>query len=75
MSKATKYSFIVQYSDEDTGYIARVPEFRTCSGFGETADEAVRQAQTAIDLFVAEYEAQGQPLPEPILLNHFALSL
>lgn len=60
-----KYKFNISWSDEDEGYIAVCPEFPGLSAFGETAEDALTEAQVALRLFVASYEDSGIPLPEP----------
>jgi len=69
MKKAQKYSFRVQYSEEDGGYIALSPEFPGLSAFGETPEEAIRESETALDLFIEAYSEQKKPLPEPNVLK------
>lgn len=61
-----KYSVQLAWSDEDGGYIATVPEFDGLSAFGETPEEAVAEAQQAIEGFVEMCEDHGEPLPEPM---------
>ncbi len=34
------YHINIFYSDEDGGYIADIPDLKTCSAFGATAEEA-----------------------------------
>ena len=43
----TKYLIEVSWSDEDQGFIAIVPDPPSCSAFGETATEAVRELEDA----------------------------
>ncbi|MBS1788999.1 MAG: type II toxin-antitoxin system HicB family antitoxin [Acidobacteria bacterium] len=61
-----KYSFLLHWSDEDEGYIAKCPEFPGLSAFGETPDEAIAEAQVALELMIETYQEAGQPLPEPL---------
>ena len=60
-----RYSFRVTWSDEDDSYIATCPEFDGVSGFGDTQEDALSEAQTSLDLAIEEYEASGMQLPEP----------
>ncbi len=69
MKNAQKYSFQLQYSEEDGGYIALSPEFSGLSAFGVTPEEAIREAETALELFIEEYSKQKIQLPEPIVLR------
>lgn len=64
MTNPNKYSTSVYWSDEDEGYIAVVPEFPGLSAFGETKEEAIREAADATDGFIETYKEQGKKLPE-----------
>ena len=59
------YSFRLEWSDEDDGYIATCPEIPGLSAFGETPEEAIEEAQVALELFVEDYKESGESLPEP----------
>ena len=41
------YHINIFYSDADKGYIADIPDLESCSAFGKTPAEALRQAQLA----------------------------
>lgn len=61
-----KYSFVLCWSDEDEGYIAKCPEFPGLSAFGETPPEAIAEAQVALELMIEAYQDSGKTLPEPL---------
>lgn len=44
------YPIVVFWSDEDEAYIATVPDLRSCSAFGDTPEEALREVQVAQEL-------------------------
>jgi len=54
----------VHYSEEDGGYIALSPEFPGLSAFGETPEEAIREAETALELFIEVYLEENKALPK-----------
>ncbi|MBU1041954.1 MAG: toxin-antitoxin system HicB family antitoxin [Proteobacteria bacterium] len=60
-----KYSTIVEWSEGDECFIARVPEFPTLSAFGDTREEAISEAAAALQLFLETYAADRIELPEP----------
>ena len=60
-----RYSMNIFWSDEDESYIATCPEFPGLSAFGETPEEALAEAQIALQLFIDTYNEDGLPLPEP----------
>ena len=53
------------YSDDDEGYIADTPDLKSCSAFGETPEEALREVLTAKKAWLEATEANGKPIPEP----------
>jgi predicted RNase H-like HicB family nuclease len=52
------YQINVFYSDEDGGYIADIPDLKSCSAFGDTPEEAVRQVQIAKKAWLETCRAQ-----------------
>ena len=59
------YHINLYYSDEDGGWIADVPDLALCSAFGETPEEALREAMIAKEAWLAAARALGRPVPEP----------
>lgn len=66
-----KYAVVVQFSREDHGYIATVPELPGCSAFGESEEEALREAKTAVSLWLSAARKSGRHIPEPIAGKQF----
>jgi predicted RNase H-like HicB family nuclease len=66
------YKFDLAWSVEDEGYIATCPEFVGLSAFGETANEALAEAQVALKLFIETYEEKGIRLPEPKIIQDYS---
>ena len=60
-----KYTIHIFWSDEDEGFIAICDEFPGLSAFGETREEALKEAQIALRLTIEQYRAAGQSLPQP----------
>ena len=58
-----KYGFDIFWSEEDQGYIATCPDFQGLSAFGDTEEEALQEAKTALKLFVEAINDQGNPVP------------
>lgn len=59
------YSLTLAWSDEDNGYIALCPEFPGVSAFGDTPQDAISEAGTALLATIETYKAEGWSLPEP----------
>jgi len=59
------YHINIFYSDEDSGYIADVPDLKNCSAFGITPNEALQQVLTAQKLWLDEARSGNLPIPIP----------
>ncbi len=60
-----KYSLQIFWSEEDEAFVAICNEFPGLSAFGETREDALREAQTALDLMIKTYREKHIPLPQP----------
>lgn len=59
------YPIRIFWSDEDEAYIADVPDLRSCSAFGDTPEEALREIQVALQLRIEGARERGIALPPP----------
>lgn len=59
------YHINIFYSEEDQGYIADIPDLEACSAFGETPEEALREALQAKRLWIEAARKEGKPVPPP----------
>jgi predicted RNase H-like HicB family nuclease len=69
---SNKYPFQIEWSEEDREYMATCPAFPGLSSFGETEEEALREAKIALSGFLETYKANNLPLPEPVLKGRFS---
>jgi predicted RNase H-like HicB family nuclease len=53
------------YSDEDSGYIADIPDLEMCSAFGTTPEEALAEVEKAKEAWLEVARESGQPIPPP----------
>ena len=60
-----RYAIHIFWSDEDEGFIAICDEFRGLSAFGETREDALKEAQIGLSSMIEHYRQSGQSLPEP----------
>jgi len=67
-----KYSFNIQYSHEDEGFIATCPEFPGLSAFGENEEEALNEARIVLEGFIESYRENEKSLPEPNYIKEFS---
>jgi len=61
----TKYEIIIYWSNEDSAYVAEVPELSGCSAHGPSQEEALKNAQGAIALWIETAKEFGDPVPTP----------
>ncbi len=59
------YHINIFYSEADGGYIADIPDFVSCSAFGETLDEALQEVQKVRKLWLETAKAENKPIPVP----------
>jgi len=59
------YHINIFYSEEDGGYIADVPDLRTCSAFGETPEAALQELEVAKAAWLEAARQSGKPIPLP----------
>jgi predicted RNase H-like HicB family nuclease len=61
----TKYEIILYWSDEDNAFIAEVPELPGCAADGPSRQEALANAETVINEWIATAQELGRPIPQP----------
>jgi predicted RNase H-like HicB family nuclease len=59
------YHINIFYSEEDSGYIADIPDLESCSAFGHTPAEALTQVEIAKEAWLAAARAERKPIPSP----------
>lgn len=60
-----KYEIIIYWSREDRVFVAEVPELPGCMAHGNTQQEALANADEAIQLWIDTAQEFGDPIPEP----------
>ncbi|MHB1416590.1 MAG: type II toxin-antitoxin system HicB family antitoxin [Chloroflexota bacterium] len=58
-----RYSIVLLPEPEEGGYTVLVPALPCCHTQGETVKETLANAREVIELFVADLEAHGEPVP------------
>jgi len=59
-----RYTILLTPDLEDGGYTVRVPALPGCNTQGDTQEEAIANAREAIAAYIADLEANGEPVPE-----------
>lgn len=60
-----KCGVIIYWSEEDQAFVAEVPELPGCAADGETYQEALANAETAIQEWIETARELGQAIPQP----------
>ena len=68
-----RYSMIIQWSDEDQLFLVTIPEFcdrvvMPCT-HGKTREEAIRNGEEVIEMYLEAWLAEGESIPEPSTLQ------
>jgi predicted RNase H-like HicB family nuclease len=69
----TRYSMIIQWSDEDRLFLVTIPEFAErvmmpCT-HGTTREEAIRNGEEVIEMYLEAWQAENEFIPEPSTLQ------
>lgn len=69
----SRYSMIVQWSDEDRLFLVTIPEFADrvimpCT-HGKTRSKAIHKGEEVIEMYLEAWEAEGESIPEPRTLQ------
>jgi predicted RNase H-like HicB family nuclease len=59
------YHINIFYSEEDGGYIADIPDLDSCSAFGETPEQALKELEIAKKAWLETARQEGKPIPAP----------
>ncbi len=57
-----KYTVVLQRED-DGGYVVTVPALPGCVSQGDTRQEALRNIEEAIEIYLEDVKAAGEPIP------------
>ena len=62
-----EYSIIIQYCKIDNIYVASIPELKGCIAHGNTQEDALREINTAMELWLEVAKEHGDKIPEPLM--------
>jgi len=67
----SKYTFRIEWSEEDNVHIARCLEFSSLSAHGSTVLDALREIEFVVRETIAWLKEEGAPIPTPFGLKKF----
>src|SRR3954469_17647935 len=59
----SRYSVIIQWSEDDNAYVVTLPEWGGCHTHGATYEEAAKNAREALEGLIEGEEKAGRELP------------
>ncbi len=68
-TQTDRFSIRIQWSVPDNLYIAEVPELPGCKTHGKTYEEALKNIQEVIPVWIDATKAQGWSIPAPSVLT------
>ncbi len=66
-----KYTYRIEWSEEDKTHIAKCLEFPSLSAHGSTAETALKEMKFVVAETLKWMEEAKEPIPEPLGLKHF----
>ncbi len=66
MANNTYYSVIVSWSEDDNCYIVSVPDLPGCMAHGKTKEQAIKEIETAKQLWIETALEDGDAIPKPL---------
>lgn len=69
---ANKYSYNIEFDNDDDIYIARCAELSTLAAHGKTQEEALKEIKVAVLGALEWMKEEGEEIPEPFSLHKFS---
>ncbi|MDD5285639.1 MAG: toxin-antitoxin system HicB family antitoxin [Desulfuromonadaceae bacterium] len=66
-----KYTYRIEWSEDDSVHIARCLEFPSLAAHGKTPDKALKEIETVVAESVKWIEEEGGIVPEPLGIRHY----
>jgi predicted RNase H-like HicB family nuclease len=66
-----KYSYALEWSEEDEAYVARCREFPSLSAHGDDPEEALKEIKYVVKESIEWLEEEGDPVPVPYGLRDY----
>ena len=60
-----KYAIILYWSNADDAFVAEVPELPGCAAHGDSQENALKNINQAIAIWIDTAKESGDPIPEP----------
>ena len=71
----THYVAIIEDAGPDHAVGVWFPDLPGCTSGGDDIDEALRNAPEALELYAESFEADGKPMPRPVIASAVGVSV
>ena len=61
------YSVLIQYDKRDSIFVAKIPELEGCMAHGATQEQAIKEINTALELWLEAARDVNADVPQPML--------
>ena len=68
---AEKYTYRIEWSEEDKCHVARCLEFSSLSAHGDTAEEALKEMEFVVEETIRWLVEENEPVPAPLGMKKF----
>lgn len=69
--KADKYTYRIEWSEEDRSHVARCLEFPSLAAHGKTSEDALKEICVAVSETIKWMEEEHEQIPEPLGMKKF----
>ena len=66
-----KYTYRVEWSEEDQLHIARCLEFPSLAAHGNTVEDAIKEIEKVVEEAIAWMQEENEEIPEPFGLKRY----
>jgi len=66
------YKLTIDWSPKDNAFIATCPEFEGLAIVADTREQALKDAEEALQAYIEIYQADGRPLPVPETVQEYS---
>ena len=66
-----KYTYRIEWSEEDNCHIARCLEFPSLSAHGDTIEKALKEIKFVVNESIEWLKEDGDPVPEPLGMKKY----
>jgi len=63
---------VIQWSEENDAYLVTIPEFPGLITHGDTYEEAAKNGQEVLEVWIEACEESGRPIPAPRVMKKSA---